>query len=74
MNNVINSKTKLELYISLLAEIAKASNEIRCAESDLKKASGRISFSVAVLNQLIKREREGSKDETKPISGKTTTN
>ena len=54
--DVINTKTELELYKSLLAECAKAQNEINCAEGDLKKARSRLSFLVAVLNQLIKRK------------------
>jgi hypothetical protein len=54
--DVINTKTELELYKSLLAETAKAQNEISCAEGDIKKARSRLSFLVAVLNQLIKRK------------------
>lgn len=64
---IINNKTEQELYRSLLAEVAKAQNEINCATSDLNKAKSRLSFTVAVLNQMI--NRKGSTDETKPVSG-----
>jgi hypothetical protein len=71
MNDIINTKTELELYKSLLAEVAKAQNEINCAEGDLKKARSRLSFLVAVLNQLI--NRKGQTDETKSTSRETAT-
>jgi len=54
--DVINTKTELELYKSLLAECAKAQNEVNCADGDLRKARSRLSFLVAVLNQLINRK------------------
>jgi hypothetical protein len=52
----LDSKTDGELLRSLLAENAKAANEIRCAQGDLAKAQSRLSFTVAVLNELIHRQ------------------
>jgi len=52
----IDSKTDTELLRSLLAETAKATNEIRCAQGDLAKAQNRMAFTVAILNELIHRQ------------------
>lgn len=54
--SVIDSKTDAELLRSLLAENAKATNEIRCAQGDLAKAQNRMAFTVAILNELIHRQ------------------
>ena len=53
--NVLQTKTDQELIQSLLAEIAKSSNEIKCARSDLEKATSRLNFCIAVLNELMNR-------------------
>jgi hypothetical protein len=55
--DVLKSKTEEELLDSLLAEIAKARNEMRCAEADIKKAGGRITFLVALVNEVINRKK-----------------
>jgi hypothetical protein len=52
----IDSKTDEELLRSLLAETAKATNEIRCAQGDLAKAQSRLAFTVAVVNTMIQRQ------------------
>jgi hypothetical protein len=54
--SVIDSKSDQELLRSLLAETAKASNEVRCAQGDLAQAQNRLAFSVAILNELINRQ------------------
>ena len=54
--DVINNKSDEELHRSLLAEIAKASNEIRCARTDLQKATNRLQFCIAVINDLLDRK------------------
>jgi hypothetical protein len=54
--NVIDSKNDKELLQSLLAEIAKASNELRCAKGDLDKANNRLSFLIVLANKLIDRQ------------------
>jgi glutamine phosphoribosylpyrophosphate amidotransferase len=58
MRDLINNKTDEELLKSLLAEIAKARNEVNCAVSDLQKASGRLSFLVMLANGLIDRTKD----------------
>lgn len=55
--DILDKKTNDELILSLLAEIAKASNEIRCAQGDLSKAQSRLSFVISVSNKLIERSK-----------------
>lgn len=55
---ILHNKDRLELEQSLLAEIAKASNELRCATADLSKAQSRLSFCIAVANELIDRNKD----------------
>jgi hypothetical protein len=54
--DILKSKTDTALLQSLIAEVAKARNELGCAEADIKKATGRISFLVALVNELINRK------------------
>lgn len=54
--DIIDNKTDQELLASLLAEIAKAKNELRCARGDLDKAQSRISFLIVIANELISRQ------------------
>lgn len=53
--HVLHTKTPQELAQSILAEIAKANNEIRCARQDLEKANSRLTFSIAAVNELLNR-------------------
>jgi hypothetical protein len=54
--DVIDKKSDKELIESLIAEIAKASNEIKCAKGDIEKAQSRIRFANLVLHTLIDRQ------------------
>ena len=45
-----------ELAASLKEEIMKARNELRCAEKDIKTATGRLEFALHVVNELEKRD------------------
>jgi hypothetical protein len=56
--NILANKTDAELIRSLLAEIAKTQNEIRCARGDLEKANSRVNFCIAVLNELVNRHED----------------
>lgn len=55
---ILDTKTDKELEESLLAEVAKASNEIKCARQDLDKATSRLSFLLVVINKLINRQKD----------------
>lgn len=54
--HILDTKTEHELHLSLLAEIAKATNELRCARADIEKVQGRLSFAIAAVNALIERK------------------
>lgn len=54
--DVLDTKTSRDLLETFLPEIAKASNELRCAQQDLKKINGRISFLLVLANELINRQ------------------
>ena len=50
-----------EILKSLEAEIAKAQNEIKCAEKDITKAQGRLQFCLSALHNLECRHIEEKK-------------
>jgi len=54
--DILDNKTDQELYESLLAEAAKARNELTCAQRDLNKAQSRLSFILVLANELINRK------------------
>lgn len=43
---------------SMLAEAAKAGNEIKCAKADLDKAQNRNNFLLMMINKLIERQKD----------------
>lgn len=53
---IVEDKTNDELLQSTLAELAKMSNELKCAQQDLTKATSRLSFLLVVVNTLINRK------------------
>lgn len=55
MNDLLNNKTDQELLQSIIAETAKASNEIACARRDISKATSRLNFLLVIANKLIER-------------------
>ena len=59
--DVLDSKTDEEILKSVLAEAAKATNEVHCAQADIKKAKNRINFLIVLANELIKRQKDQQK-------------
>jgi hypothetical protein len=55
MKDLIENKTDTELLQSIVAETAKASNEIACAKRDITKATSRLNFLVVLANKMINR-------------------
>jgi len=53
---ILDSKTNEELLKSILGEVAKATNELKCARTDLEKAQNRLSFAIMLTNELINRK------------------
>jgi hypothetical protein len=56
--DILDSKTDKELLKSLLAELAKAKNELACAKGDIDKISSRIGFLLVVTNTMINRKED----------------
>lgn len=56
--DLLDKKTNTELSQSIVAELAKAQNEISCARRDIDKAQSRISFALALENTLMKRHKD----------------
>jgi len=54
--DVLDKKTSTELISSLLGELAKATNELRCAKGDVEKIQNRLNFGIVLVNELIKRQ------------------
>ena len=54
--DILDKKTDEELLQSMIGEIAKATNELRCAKGDLEKATGRLSFLLVVANKMLERQ------------------
>jgi hypothetical protein len=49
---LLDKKTDKELLDSLMAEVAKSSNEIKCAQQDIAKVQSRLSFALVLINEL----------------------
>lgn len=56
--DILHDKTPASLQASLIAELAKTTNELKCARTDLQKAQSRLQFCLAVANELINREED----------------
>lgn len=56
--DLLDKKTDIELSQSIVAELAKAQNEISCARRDIDKAQSRISFALALENTLMNRHKD----------------
>jgi hypothetical protein len=54
--DILDSKSNKELLQSLVAEIAKATNEIKCAKGDIEKAQSRIKFLLVVAHTMLNRQ------------------
>jgi len=54
--DVIGNKSDKELLESIVAEIAKATNEIKCARGDIDKAQSRIKFLLVLAHEMIQRQ------------------
>ena len=55
---VVSNKTDREIYQSIIAEIAKSTNELRCLRKDAEKISSRLSFLTVLANDLLDRTKD----------------
>jgi hypothetical protein len=56
--DILENKSDQAILESILAEIAKSTNEIRCASGDIAKANSRMTFAIAAINHLINRQKD----------------
>jgi hypothetical protein len=56
MDSLLDQKTDQELLKSLLAEVAKTTAELKCAQQDLAKAQSRLGFVIMLTNTMINRK------------------
>jgi hypothetical protein len=56
--DILDSKSDSELLQSLIAEIAKCTNEIKCAKGDIEKAQSRLKFILVVAHTMIHRQKD----------------
>ena len=56
---MLEKLSELDLYKSVLAESAKALNELRYAKADIEKAISRERFTILMMNTLIDRCHKG---------------
>lgn len=52
---IVEDLSDKELSQTVLAEVAKAKNELNSAERDLQKAQSRLGFLIVLANELINR-------------------
>lgn len=60
---VLQNKSTENLQHTMLAELAKSTNELRCATKDIEKATNRIGFALVLLNELIARDHDQKKGD-----------
>lgn len=53
---MLENKTDSEILRSMLAEMAKATNELKCAARDVEKVANRLNFTLVLLNEMIDRQ------------------
>ena len=54
--SILDTKSDEELLKTIVAEIAKSSNEIKCARADLDKAANRQKFLLVLAHKLIEKD------------------
>jgi hypothetical protein len=56
--DILDKLSENELTQTLIAELAKATNEIKCAKADIDKAQSRLRFILVVAHELINRKED----------------
>jgi hypothetical protein len=59
---VLDSKSGSEILATTIAELAKSQNELKCAQRDLAKIQSRLGFLTVLVNEMIKRETDGTQN------------
>jgi hypothetical protein len=56
--DILDKLSENELTQTLIAELAKATNEIKCAKADIDKAQSRLRFILVVAHEMINRKED----------------
>lgn len=56
--DILDKLSDEELSQTMIAEIAKATNELKCARADIDKAQSRLKFLLVVAHTLINRQKD----------------
>lgn len=56
--DVIENKSRKQILQSIQADIAKAKNEVRCAQKDLGTVYSRLEFNALLITKLLEREEQ----------------
>jgi|TARA_B110000977_G_scaffold143597_1_gene182338 hypothetical protein len=56
--DILDRKTDKELLQSMIAELAKVGNELKCARNDLDKATSRQRFLLVLAHKMIERNKD----------------
>lgn len=56
LDKMLEKQTDQQIQSALLAEIAKSTNEMKCARRDIDKVSSRLSFLTVIANEMINRQ------------------
>jgi hypothetical protein len=54
--DMLDNKSDKELLASLIKEMAKATNELKCARGDIDKAQQRLKFLIVLSHTLLNRQ------------------
>jgi hypothetical protein len=54
--DMLDNKSDKELLESLIKEVAKATNELKCARGDIDKAQQRLKFLIVLSHTLLNRQ------------------
>jgi hypothetical protein len=56
--DILDNKSDKELLQSLIAEVAKATGELKCARGDVEKAQNRLKFCILLAHTIIDRSKD----------------
>ena len=56
--DILDRKTDKELLQSMIAELAKVGNELKCARNDIDKATSRQRFLLVLAHKMIERNKD----------------
>lgn len=56
--DILKEKSDREILQSVLAETAKTLNEVNCSLKDVNKARNRLTFLIALTNELLDRSED----------------